>query len=104
MQQPFFSDSYSDALNYGGIGAIIGHELSHSLDDSGRKYDETGKLHDWWKPKDAAEFDERSKCYVDLYSTYKPRGLKTHLLGNLTLGKNFGEARLHDLVWYLFFI
>lgn len=111
------------------MGSIIGHELSHSLDDSfvrrdvrahffvlflcgftltfcpfvsflsffffpcksGRKYDETGRLHDWWKPKDAAEFESRSKCYVDLYSSYKPRELNIHVLGNLTLGENLAD-------------
>jgi putative endopeptidase len=91
LQQPFFSDSYPAALNYGGIGAIIGHELGHSLDDSGRKYDQTGLLHDWWEPEAAAEFDKRSKCYVDLYDTYKPRELSIHVLGNLTLGENLAD-------------
>lgn len=91
LQQPFFSNSFPAAMNYGGMGAIMGHELSHGEDDAGRKYDSTGLLRQWWTAKAAAEYDKRAKCYIDLYDSFKPRELSIHVLGNLTLGENLAD-------------
>ena len=92
LQQPFFSDAYPDAMNYGGIGAVIGHEMSHGFDDSGRKYDKTGKLRSWWTDSSAKEYVDKAKCFVDLFDTYKPRDVDIHVRGNLTLGENLADT------------
>lgn len=92
FQQPFFSDAYPDAMNYGSIGAVIGHEMSHGFDDQGRKYDKNGLLTSWWSPAAAEAYEERAKCYVDLYNTYKPRDVTIHVNGNLTLGENLADT------------
>lgn len=92
FQQPFFSDVYPDAMNYGAIGAVVGHEMSHGFDDQGRKYDKSGLLTSWWSEASAAKYEEREKCYVDLYDTYKPRDLDIHVRGNLTLGENIADT------------
>lgn len=92
LQQPFFSDAYPDAMNYGGIGAVVGHEMSHGFDDQGRKYDKNGLLTSWWSPSAAKAYEERAKCFVDLYDTYKPRDASIHVNGNLTLGENLADT------------
>jgi putative endopeptidase len=91
LRQPFFSDAFPAAMNYGGLGSIVGHELSHGEDDAGHKYDATGRLRNWWSTKSSKAYDERAKCYVSLYDTYKPRDLDVNLLGNLTLGENLAD-------------
>lgn len=91
LQQPFFSDAYPPAMNYGSIGAVIGHEMSHGFDDQGRKYDKNGRLTTWWSKQSAQKYDEKAKCYVKLYNTYKPRGVDIHVNGNLTLGENLAD-------------
>jgi putative endopeptidase len=91
LRQPFFSDAFPAAMNYGAIGAVVGHELSHGEDDAGHKYDSTGKLRNWWSKKASKAYDERAKCFVSLYSTFKPRDLDVNLLGNLTLGENLAD-------------
>lgn len=92
LQPPFFSDAFPDAINYGGIGAVVGHEMSHGFDDQGRKYDKYGKLTSWWSSSSAAHYEEKAKCFVDLYDTYKPRDVDIHVLGNLTLGENLADT------------
>ncbi len=90
LQPPFFHMDADDAVNYGGIGAVIGHELSHGFDDSGSRFDGDGNLNNWWSPDDRAEFEARSKLLVQQYSSYEPiPGMKIN--GRLTLGENIGD-------------
>jgi predicted metalloendopeptidase len=70
LQPPFFYAEGDDAINYGGIGAVIGHEITHSFDNSGRQFDAKGNQVDWWTPEDAKAFDERAKCIIDQYNSY----------------------------------
>ncbi len=72
LQPPFFDASQVDAVNFGGIGAVIGHEIIHGYDDQGRKFDANGNLKDWWTPSDAASYDERGKCIADEYTEDVP--------------------------------
>jgi putative endopeptidase len=90
LQPPFFYASADDAVNYGGIGCVIGHEMSHGFDDQGRQYDPVGNLRDWWTPQSAAEYDKRRKAVVDQYNEYEPLpGM--HVNGELTQGENIGD-------------
>jgi putative endopeptidase len=96
LQPPFFDRSADDAVNFGGIGAVIGHELTHGFDDQGRKFDGKGNLTDWWTDADAKAFEERASCVADQYSGYSPvndpkTGQPAHLNGRLTLGENLGD-------------
>ncbi|MGA2964420.1 MAG: M13 family metallopeptidase [Candidatus Korobacteraceae bacterium] len=90
LQPPFFDMRADDAVNMGGIGAVIGHELTHGFDDQGRQFDAQGNLRDWWTAKDAAAFEERAQCFVDQYSKYVPVD-DVHLNGKLTLGENTAD-------------
>jgi putative endopeptidase len=90
LQPPFFDPKADPAINYGGIGAVIGHELSHHFDDQGRKYDASGKLTDWWTPADVAAFTKRTDQLVAEYNAYQPLpGM--HVNGGLTLGENTAD-------------
>jgi putative endopeptidase len=90
LQPPFFDPEMDDAVNYGGIGVVIGHEMTHGYDDQGRKYDADGNLNDWWTPADAKAFDARAQRVVDQYSSYEALpGL--HVNGKLTLGENIAD-------------
>jgi putative endopeptidase len=90
LQPPFFNAKADDAVNYGGIGAVIGHEMTHGFDDQGRQYDATGNLRDWWSPESAAKFTERSKAVVTQYAEYEPLpGM--HINGELTQGENIAD-------------
>lgn len=102
LQQPFFSDKYPDAMNYGSIGIIVGHELLHGFDDQGRKYDKDGRLVSWWSSTSAARFEDKAKCYVSLYDMYKPDGLDINVRGNLTLGENLADANGVDVAYEAF--
>ncbi len=90
LQPPFFDRRADDATNYGGIGAVIGHELTHGFDDEGRQFDAAGNLRDWWTAKDAAAFEERAKCIVDEYSGFTAVD-DVKLNGKLTLGENTAD-------------
>jgi endothelin-converting enzyme/putative endopeptidase len=90
LQPPFFDPQMDDAINYGGIGAVIGHELTHGFDDQGAKYDGDGNLRDWWEPADLAEFQKRSACLADEYSQFVAVD-DVHLDGRLTLGENTAD-------------
>jgi putative endopeptidase len=92
LQPPFFDNEADDAANYGGIGAVIGHEIGHGFDDQGSKYDGEGNLTDWWEPEDRAEFDRRAKTLIDQYDALSPAGLPDHRVnGALTVGENIGD-------------
>ncbi|PAL23687.1 M13 family metallopeptidase [Sphingopyxis sp. GW247-27LB] len=90
LQPPFFDPNADPAINYGGIGAVIGHEISHHFDDQGAKYDETGKLADWWTPEDVKAFEAAGKALVAQYSAYEVLPGE-HLDGEFTLGENIGD-------------
>ena len=90
LQFPFFDPNADDAVNYGGIGAVIGHEISHGFDDSGSQYDKDGNLRNWWTPEDRARFQEKADQLVAQYNAYTV--LDTiHVNGKLTLGENIGD-------------
>jgi len=90
LQPPFWDKRLDDAVNYGGIGAVVGHELTHGFDDSGRQFDPQGNLRDWWTAEDAKEFKDRAQCFIDEYSSFIATG-DVHLNGNLTLGENTAD-------------
>jgi putative endopeptidase len=90
LQPPFFDVSMDDAVNYGAIGVVIGHEMTHGYDDEGRKYDADGNLAAWWSDKDSAEFEARAQKVVDEYSSFEVvPGVRVN--GNLTLGENIAD-------------
>jgi|LakMenE01Jun11ns_1017448.scaffolds.fasta_scaffold9935732_1 endothelin-converting enzyme/putative endopeptidase len=90
LQPPFFNLEADDAVNYGSIGAVIGHEISHGFDDMGRRYDGKGNLRNWWTQDDLAEFEKRSSQLIKQYSSYKPFE-DMAINGELTLGENIGD-------------
>lgn len=90
LQPPFFDIEMDDAVNYGAIGVVIGHEMTHGYDDQGRKYDANGNLKDWWTAADAKAFEARAQKVVDQYNAYEALpGL--HVNGKLTLGENIAD-------------
>ena len=90
LQPPFFDPKMDDAVNFGGIGLVIGHELTHGFDDQGRKFDPQGNLHDWWTKEDGEEFEKRAACVANEYSNFiAVDDLK--LNGKLTLGENTAD-------------
>ena len=93
LQPPFFDAEADDAANYGGIGAVIGHEIGHGFDDQGAKYDGDGNLVDWWTDEDRAEFGARTKALIAQYDSYVPRALSDghHVNGAFTVGENIGD-------------
>jgi putative endopeptidase len=90
LQPPFFDPGADRAVNYGGIGAVIGHEMTHGFDDQGRQFDGTGALADWWAPEDAARFVERTKRLGGQYSAFEPIA-GAHVNGDLTMGENIAD-------------
>lgn len=90
MQPPFFDPAADAAINYGAIGAVIGHEISHGFDDEGRQYDASGALRDWWTPADGTAFNARAGRLVKQYDAYEPLP-GTHVQGALTLGENIAD-------------
>ena len=92
LQKPFFSPDAHPAENYGGIGAVIGHEIGHGFDDQGAQYDGAGNLNDWWTPADKAAFEVKSKTLIEQYDAFEPRTLPgEHVNGALTVGENIGD-------------
>ncbi|WP_029289462.1 M13 family metallopeptidase [Cellulomonas sp. HZM] len=93
LQPPFFDADADDAVNYGGIGAVIGHEIGHGFDDQGSKYDGAGRLEDWWTAEDRAEFEKRTSALVAQYDAFSPAQLdgSHHVNGALTIGENIGD-------------
>jgi endothelin-converting enzyme/putative endopeptidase len=98
---PMFDVNAVDAVNYGGIGPVIGHEISHGFDDQGAQYDFDGSLHNWWKEADYKEFQKRSQCVVDQFNNYEVEGgLKTN--GKLVLGESIGDLAGVKLAYYAY--
>ncbi len=98
LQPPFFDPNADDAINYGGIGAVIGHEISHHFDDQGSKYDPTGRLADWWTPQDMERFNARTKQLVDQYNAYE--GLPgLNVDGQRALGENIADLAGLTAAW-----
>jgi len=94
LQPPFYGKNMDDAVNYGGIGVVIGHELTHGFDDQGRKFDADGNLKDWWTTDDAKAFEDRATCTADEYSSFvavKDDKGEVKLNGRLTLGENTAD-------------
>ncbi|MGH3678295.1 MAG: M13 family metallopeptidase [Mycobacterium sp.] len=92
LQPPFFDAEADDAANYGGIGAVIGHEIGHGFDDQGAKYDGDGNLVDWWTDADRDEFGTRTKALIEQFDSYVPKGLDGHHVnGAFTVGENIGD-------------
>lgn len=101
LQPPFFDPQADDAANYGGIGAVIGHEIGHGFDDQGSKYDGDGRLQDWWTSQDRANFEERTRALIEQYNGFVPQQLAEkyadepdrapHVNGALTVGENIGD-------------
>jgi putative endopeptidase len=90
LQPPFYDNAMDDAVNYGGIGMVIGHELTHGFDDQGRQFDPQGNLRDWWTATDAKAFEQRAACIDDQYSSFTVAP-GVHINGKLTLGENTAD-------------
>jgi len=97
LQPPFFNMDADDAVNYGGIGVVIGHEMTHGFDDQGRKYDEKGNLNEWWTEEDATKFNERTAQLVKLFDEFQVRG--NQINGELTLGENIADLGGLNIAW-----
>ncbi|MGB7238731.1 MAG: M13 family metallopeptidase [Rhodococcus sp. (in: high G+C Gram-positive bacteria)] len=92
LQPPFFDPEADDAANYGGIGAVIGHEIGHGFDDQGAKYDGDGNMIDWWTDSDRSEFGKRTTALIDQYNEFEPKALPGHKVnGQFTIGENIGD-------------
>lgn len=92
LQPPFFDLNADDAVNYGGIGAVIGHEIGHGFDDQGSKFDGDGNMNNWWTDQDRKEFEARAKMLIDQYSAFSPAQLPDQKVnGALTIGENIGD-------------
>ncbi|MFL2000615.1 M13 family metallopeptidase [Microbacterium sp. A1-JK] len=93
LQYPFFDADRDAAANYGGIGAVIGHELGHGFDDQGSRFDGDGSLRDWWTDADRTAFEQRTRALIDQYDELVPRGLSDEhkVNGELTIGENIGD-------------
>lgn len=90
LQPPFFSKDFPQAMNYGAMGMVMGHEVSHGFDDSGRKFSATGALTEWWAPEVAERFEERASCVVEQYNAYEVQP-DLFVDGKLTLGENIAD-------------
>jgi endothelin-converting enzyme/putative endopeptidase len=90
LQVPFYGKSQTPALNFGAIGMVVGHELTHGFDDEGRQFDAEGNLRDWWTQPVSAEFDKRAACVAEQYDSYVPID-DMHIKGRLTLGENIAD-------------
>uniref|UniRef100_A0A914I7Z3 Uncharacterized protein n=2 Tax=Globodera TaxID=31242 RepID=A0A914I7Z3_GLORO len=91
LQAPFFDQNFPKAVNYGGIGAVIGHEITHGFDDQGAQFDGIGNLKDWWDPNTQRHFMERTRCIIDQYSSFEVPDTNLHVNGILTQGENIAD-------------
>ena len=101
LQPPFFDPEADDAFNYGAIGVVIGHEMTHGFDDSGRHYDKNGNMNDWWTASDAANFTARADKYADFFSQIKVLP-DLNANGRLTLGENLADHGGLQVAWYAY--
>lgn len=99
LQLPFFDPDRDDAANYGGIGAVIGHEIGHGFDDQGSQFDGDGRLENWWTEADRVAFEERTKALIAQYDALVPQGLTDHVNGALTIGENIGDLGGLTIAW-----
>ena len=100
MQPPFFDPNADDAVNYGAMGAVIGHETTHGFDDEGRRFDAQGNLRDWWTPADAKAYEARAQRVVDQFNAYTVVDSSTHVNGRLTLGENIADLGGLTIAYY----
>ena len=91
LQPPFYDPNADDGVNYGAMGAVIGHEMSHGFDDQGRRFDAKGNLRDWWTKSDADKYNAQAQRVVDQFNAYTIVDSTTHVNGKLTLGENIGD-------------
>ncbi len=91
LQPPFYSPDADDAVNYGAMGAVIGHEMTHGFDDQGRQFDKDGNLKDWWTKEDAAKYTVQAKKVINQFNAYTVLDSSTHVNGELTLGENIAD-------------
>ena len=101
LQVPFFDPDADDAFNYGAIGVVIGHEMTHGFDDQGRQYDKDGNMHDWWKEEDGNNFTSRTDKYADFFSNIKVLP-DLNANGRLTLGENLADHGGLQVAWYAY--
>lgn len=102
LQPPYFDLSGDDALNYGAIGAVIGHEMSHGFDDQGRKFDLEGNLKDWWTETDAKNYTERATCVEEQFSSFRAEEVGLNQNGKLVLGESIGDLGGLKISWLAF--
>jgi len=101
LQPPFFNADADDAVNYGAIGVVIGHEMTHGFDDQGRKYDKDGNMNDWWTVEDAKRFEEKTKILSKQYDQYTLLD-SLHVNGKLTMGENIADLGGLNIAWDAF--
>ena len=106
LQPPFFSADADDAVNFGGIGGVIGHEIGHGFDDQGSKYDGDGKLVSWWTKDDREAFEKLTRSLIDQYNVLTPLGLdeKYKVNGEPTIGENIGDLGGLGIAWKAYII
>jgi putative endopeptidase len=105
LQDPFFDPGRDDAANYGGIGAVIGHEIGHGFDDQGSKYDGDGKLTDWWTAADRQAFEARTRSLIEQYNALAPKQTPDqHVNGALTIGENIGDLGGLGIAWQAYLL
>jgi putative endopeptidase len=100
LQPPFFDPNADDAVNYGALGAVIGHEMTHGFDDSGRQFDAEGNLRDWWTPDDAAKYKAAAQLVVDQFNGYTVVDSVSHVNGRQTLGENIADLGGLTVAYY----
>ncbi|HSS19707.1 MAG TPA: M13 family metallopeptidase [Pyrinomonadaceae bacterium] len=102
LQPPYFDSTADDALNYGAIGAVIGHEMSHGFDDQGRKFDLRGNLKDWWTEADAKNYTDRANCVEEQFSSFRVEEISMNQNGKLVLGESIGDLGGLKIAWLAF--
>jgi putative endopeptidase len=100
LQPPFFDPNADDAVNYGALGAVIGHEMTHGFDDQGRQFDGSGNLRDWWTPEDAAKYKAAAQKVVDQFNGYTVVDSASHVNGRQTLGENIADLGGLTVAYY----